>query len=127
MRKTLLVLSLVLVLLAGCTPCDKEAYITSLEPIIEKWGDHVQVANYTSRINLGAEVSKLQEIKREANNLEIDACFEEAHQHLINSFDSEIEAFMAFMRESSDVVVSNYHELSQDELGRWTDCLEELE
>ena len=127
MKRRLVLLSFVLFFMVGCTTCNKEAYITSLEPILEKWDDQVVVANSTARINLGAQVSKLQEIKQEANSLEINACFDEAHQHLINSFDSEIEAFMAFMREAPDSIVAGYDELSQQELDRWFDSLEELE
>ena len=126
MKWRFLFLCIILFFMVGCTTCDKEAYIISIQPIMSKWNDQEQLANSTSRINLGDQIGKLQEIKREASSLDIDTCFEEAHGYLIDSFEAEIKAFLAFMSDESDALVSNLFEQSKLNIAIWGELLSDI-
>ncbi|KAF0108654.1 MAG: hypothetical protein FD146_540 [Anaerolineaceae bacterium] len=126
MKKTLL-LALAVLLLGACTPkCDVDAYKASVAPILTEWSDAFALATQTPRISLAPQVEALQDIKREAETLDIPQCAVESHSHLIASMDHSINAMMAFLANKPDAEVNASLQRAQRELNLYADAVEAL-
>jgi hypothetical protein len=89
-------------------PCGPEAieeYLDRLIAVQNEFVDNTELAFSTSRINLSGPVGKLQEVKREAQDIEYPDCAAVAHKKLIDYMDATIDAFFSFMTDKSDVKV----------------------
>jgi len=75
----------------------KENYTNTqkLKEIINKWNDANEVASSTSRIALSESVARLQEIKREAENIKISD--NECQNDLLRYMDFIIKGYLTFM------------------------------
>lgn len=77
--------------------------LKALDGIYERWGDAIRVADATSRIALSTPVATLQNIRREAQELTVAPCMDEAKTTLINSMDLTIEGFFIFMTNKDEI------------------------
>ena len=77
-----------------------------IQPLLEEWGDTVEVANSTARIALSSLVSNMQRIQREVEAVDSPDCARHANGLLTGGMDDVIDAFLAFMSNESDSVVS---------------------
>lgn len=81
-------------------------YFAQLEPLILEFTDTVEVANSTARIALGPPVQELQRIHREIAAREAPTCAQDAHDLLLVGMSNIISAFLDFMSDAGDLVVS---------------------
>jgi hypothetical protein len=107
-----LVLCVALISCAG-SKCNLEEYNAIVEPLLEEWDDAVIIANQTPRVSLPNVIPELQGIRRRTEDLEIEECFEDAHLFLVKYMDYTIEAFIAFMGQEDDDVVSQKFNMAQ--------------
>ncbi len=130
MRKSTLIL-LALLFLAACgnseEPCTSMDYYDAIEPMLEKWDDTVQVAGSTSRIALGAQVARLQDIKREVEDADIPPCGIYANVLLLEAMDYRIDAFLAFMSQEEDDEVSRLSDRANAAIDKWKDALDAID
>jgi len=73
-----------------------------------QFDDAYAVAQATSRIALAGPVANMQEIRRATQQLKMPGCMQKAKTLLVNGMDAAVNAFISFMGESSDSVVSGY-------------------
>lgn len=91
-------------------------YVTNVKKILSEWNDANDIAGSTARISLGPAVSKLQDIRREANGLTYPKCASLAQAYLISHMDKVIEGFLSFMAQESDTTTSGYFNEAADQL-----------
>lgn len=103
------------VALTSCagSKCNLEEYNAAVKPLLEEWDDAVSIANQTPRAGLPNVIPELQGIRRRTENLEIEECFEDAHSFLVKYMDYTIDAFIAFMGQEDDSVVSQKFSMAQ--------------
>ncbi len=97
-----------------CPQSETKNSIEKLSLIESKWVDAFNLARSTPRIQLSQQVSALQTIKRDLDNLKLPDCLNQAKIFFGDSMDNAIEGFMAFMREASSSTVSNYMKIADD-------------
>ena len=118
MKKTLLFV-VILCVLSACsseqetTKCVKDDYIESIMPIHEEWFDSLDWDSSTT-----SSISQLLEIKRRMDNVEIDECFSDAHEYLIEAMDYTIKAKIAFFTEDYDKA-EHYFNLAETSIKSW--------
>jgi zinc-ribbon domain len=91
-------------------------YVTNVRKILSEWNDANDIAGSTARISLGPAVSKLQDIRREANGLIYPKCASLAQAYLISHMDKVVEGFLSFMSQESDTTTSGYFNEASDQL-----------
>lgn len=113
--KRLMLLLIVCVALTSCagSKCNLEEYNAAVKPLLEEWDDAISIANQTPRGSLPNVIPGLQEIRRRTENLEIEECFKDAHSFLVKYMDYTIDAFIAFMGQEDDSVVSQKFDLAE--------------
>lgn len=98
-------------------------YLAQLEPILDEWQDAVEVANSTARIALSPMVRDLQRIQRDVEDVPAPDCARHGSSRLIGGMDSIVDAFIAFMGEEAESVVSYKFNSGYDQM---TTGVEEL-
>jgi hypothetical protein len=111
MKKTILLISCLL--LIGCSPvntyCPEEEAKYGIDTFLdigERWDDAINLAFSTSRIALADQISNLQDIKRETNNLELPECLHASRSYYVMGMEDSIEGFILFMTEGSEAEIS---------------------
>lgn len=130
-EKVLLVGMIVLLfLLAGCSAyCPSNEVKTAsakMMGITEKYIDAFALASSTSRIALAGSIESMQEIKREANAVEVPQCLEEAKYWQIQAMEADINAFMLFMAQASDRDVNSAFDLANQYWDTTTKLINEI-
>jgi len=72
-----------------------------LDALYKRWKDAALLASSTSRIALAVPMASLQAIKRDAEALEVSACFTPAKERLISGMAAFIEGMVAFMQDAT--------------------------
>ncbi|MDD4954483.1 MAG: hypothetical protein PHP17_00370 [Candidatus Omnitrophica bacterium] len=88
---------ILIIILSACSSKErhKEDYTKKLKEIVNKWNDANEIASSTSRIALSEPVARLQEIKREAESIEI--ADKKCQEYLLGYMDFTIKGYLAFM------------------------------
>lgn len=76
-------------------------YIEDTNNLLERWDDALAIADSTARISLSGPIADLQEIKREAGDLEYPPCARKAHVAMTIFMDAYIDAYLAFMAQKT--------------------------
>ena len=109
-------LSLVLLLIYGCTPGDTppiptstylptpmpedlrnqigEEYIAAIDPVLSEWYENIEIANERRQYNVFENLSR---IRNEFVNLEIDPYFDSLHAQMILHMDCQIASYFALV------------------------------
>ena len=72
--------------------------LKSVDDLLARWEDAVKVAGTSSRIALSTPVAALQATRREADQLTVPPCLDQAKEQLVQGMNSTIEGFLVFMR-----------------------------
>lgn len=72
--------------------------LKTVDNLAARWDDAVKVALTSGRIALPGPVGILQSTRREAEQLTVPPCMDEAKVQLVKSMNSTIEGFLVFMR-----------------------------
>lgn len=135
MRWLLLVMTLALVPacsageLMGDESCelDGQPVVDVLERYAEEWDDALNVAQGTSRIALPAQVSDMQEIRRDFRREEWPACAEPATDALTSYMDGVLDALIAFMSQEPESKVQSLIKDATEHLDTFQDELDAIE
>lgn len=91
-------------------PCGTKAIdgsMRDLQQVAERWDDANAVAQSAPRVALSVPVSNLQAIKRDAQGLEVPRCLNPSKAALLSSMEASIAAYLAFMQDEDEAVVSS--------------------
>lgn len=108
-------------------PCEVEAVqaaSVAFRDIITQWQDAYKIANSTARISLSAPVSAMQSLRRQATNITVPPCLDNAKRNLTDSMDETINGFLAFMAQKHESVVSSHFDNAQAQLEQFTTKLQ---
>lgn len=101
MKKILIPFALLLLALTACgsKPCSEQAaeYLDQSQDMLERWDDANAIAGSTARMSLAGPLADLQEIRRDADDLEHPECANEVHDSMINFMDLTIDSYLSFM------------------------------
>lgn len=89
--------------------CASQSYetIAEFQDLTKRWIDVLDIAESTPRISLGPQIAELQSIRRETANVEAPTCAIEAQAKLVASMDMTIDAFLAFLGNEPDDVMTS--------------------
>ena len=106
--------TLLLLLTACATPfaaaptCAEQAKegLSSLQSIAREWDDAYKLASQTPRASLSGQIATLQSIRRKAQDLPLPECASLAKTALVDSMDSSINGFIAFLGQKPESEVN---------------------
>lgn len=132
MKITLALFTLLAISLTACggdseEPCISLDYYMAIEPKLEEWDDAVEVAGSTSRIALAPQITRLQDIKREVEDMDIPWCGVFAHMELIKAMEYRIDAFLAFMSQEDDEEVTRLSDLANSAIDDWSEAVDDID
>jgi len=94
--------------------------------LVTRWLAVDNIASSTPRIALSGQITNLQSLRDEAEDLKVPSCMEEAKLELLAGMDSAIQGYIAFMGQQSDAVVSGYFGGAQRHIANFNDSLLEI-
>lgn len=111
---------------AGCSTAAKTRGYDALVDVTENFYDKMDIAAATPRVSLGPAVSELQDIRNEAEGVDVPGCMETVRAEVIGHMNEEIEAFLAFMA-SDDAEMTEHWGASFDHVDAAYAALEALD
>jgi hypothetical protein len=96
--------------------------VAQLQPVAQRWDDAAALAGNTPRMQLATQIAALQEIKREADVLELPACASDAKAALSRSMQATIEGYLAFLAQSPDTTVQAAFGRARTEMTYFTEA-----
>jgi len=99
-----------------CGSKNVDQSLKAVMDLVERWKDAVELAMSTDREALAPQVERLQEIRREARDVNVPGCLEDGKTILISSMDAQIEGCLAFMRMEQDDVVNGLLDQAANDL-----------
>lgn len=91
-------------------------YVTQVDALMAQWDDTMDIAGSTPRMSLAPIIADLQELKRTASEMVPPSCAGVAHDHLLLYMDYGIDAYLAFLANESDSVVSTKFKTASTQL-----------
>lgn len=92
--------------LVNCPEEEVINYLDNIDLLLEKWDDTKLRAESTSRISLSPEIGELQDIKRDTRRVDKPDCAIYLNDVIIIAMERDIDAFISFLSQDSDSVVS---------------------
>ena len=80
-----------------CGPGQISRYVDAIQRVEFRFNDVVAIASVTSRENLAAVIEDLEEIREEAEELQVPSCAVNARSALVIYIDATIEAYEAIL------------------------------
>lgn len=77
-------------------------YRANLDNIEDRFNDAFDLASNTSRVSLSVPISELQEVNRDAKNLDVPECAKDTQDALLLYQESVIDGFLAFLSQADD-------------------------
>lgn len=99
------------------------AFVDRISEVFDDWEDALTLAGQTSRIALSPQVARLQDIRRQINDIDAPLCAYRVKHALVDSMDYSIMGFLAFMSDDSDLVVERHFERAGNSLNTFVDEL----
>lgn len=81
-----------------CSAGEREKTLTVLEPLMKDWSNADKLAESTARINLSMPVSRLQDIQKEVENLQIPNCSKPVKTYFTIMASDAIDVYLQFMQ-----------------------------
>lgn len=103
-----------------------DLYDEVVDPITRRWDDATDIAFGTSRINLAGPIGTLQEVRRDAEDLDVPECAIGTHELLIEAMQGYIDGFLAFMADDPESTVDRIFNQASDDLDSWGESYAEL-
>jgi hypothetical protein len=91
-------------------------FVVQLDAILQKWDDTTAIAGQTARMSLPSVIADMQEIRRSADGLDVPSCADTAQIQLTLYMDYYIDAYLAFLGQESDSVVTSKFNQASDQL-----------
>lgn len=105
--------------------CEVQAteFENQMQDIIERWDDTTAIAGSTGRGALSGPVGDLQEIKREAGDLEPPPCAEHIKELMGVYMERYINAYLSFMSQESDSAVNSQFQFASEAFDDLTEAI----
>ena len=114
MKRWAWVIVVMALVLVGCgqRSCVEQepAFTKTLQGLLQEWQDASTLAGTTPRVSLAPQVATLQGIRRKVQALEPPACGKDARDSLVIAMDAGIDAYTAFLGQSSDADIKSKFE-----------------
>jgi hypothetical protein len=107
--------------------CSADAYRKQTAGLLRRWDDAVEIAGSTPRLTLSGPLSEMQNIQREASDLDISYCAILAHMRLTDYMDATIDSFLAFMEQEDDVEVQALFRRADDIFDDWEELVADID
>ena len=75
-------------------------YVEQMEDITDRWDDSMQIALSSARISLAEPVGDLQEIRRDADNINPPQCMASSHEGYVEATGVFVDALLDFMSDA---------------------------
>jgi hypothetical protein len=82
-----------------------KSFISESDILLKKWNDAKRIADTAPRIALSPAITKLQEIERESEGIEVPRCSLIVKDSLIAYMNAQIEAYLSFLSMEPDTTV----------------------
>ncbi|MBK9292819.1 MAG: hypothetical protein IPM52_14520 [Bacteroidetes bacterium] len=118
----IIILTLLVTAVSCAAPTCEEStvdYRAAVDSINEEWDDAIAIANSTARMSLAGPLGELQSIAREARQIEPPECAQDAHVAWVSYQEFTIGAFLAFMGQEDDAVVSAAFADAEEQQEKW--------
>ncbi len=136
----LLALPLIAIALVGCSgliggptptpdPCSAgeiERYLDAIRDVSRRFDDAVALANTTPRGSLPPVIADLQEIRRDAEDLDVPGCADKAKNALVRYMDGIVDAFLLFLGNRPDSDVNEAFTEATDLLDAYLEAIAEV-
>lgn len=109
-----------------CSASELVKYAEAIEDVSRRFDDAYNLANNTSRMSLSPVIGDLQEIRRDAQDLDVPRCALDTKTNLVNYMDAIIDAFLAFLAQEPDSVVSGRFSTASNYYGKYLKALGEM-
>lgn len=108
--------------------CQEQAapFLSKAESLARVWDDANTLAGQTPRASLSTQIDKLQSIRRDAEDLEAPECAAAVKQHLVNTMDTTIRGFIAFLGQKSDPEVKPLFTIASQEQTAFQQAVQQL-
>jgi hypothetical protein len=108
--------------------CQEQAapFLSKAESLARVWDDANTLAGQTPRASLSTQIDKLQSIRRDAEDLEAPECAVAIKQHLVNTMDTTIRGFIAFLGQKSDIEVKPLFTIAGQEQTAFQQAVQQL-
>lgn len=107
--------------------CTRSEYLDLVGPKLEEWDDAAAIAGSTSRISLAPQVTRLQEIKRDVDNMNVPLCAILAHMDLVRYMEGNIDAYLAFMSQEDEDEITQLFKEANEYLDDWSEAVAEID
>lgn len=101
--------------LASCAD-QSEEFLAQIEPLARKWDDANKLAGQTPRMQLAIQISNLQSVRREAQDLKPPECAKPVQDALVGSMDSTIQAYLDFLAQKSDSAIADSFKRANEQM-----------
>lgn len=85
-----------------CLELSKD-FVANMDELVERFQDADKLAGSTARIALSGPIAQLQEIKREASDLDAPNCALEVKERLIRYMENTIDSYLTFMADEPEL------------------------
>jgi hypothetical protein len=95
-------------LLASCglpDACHQDSYRTQVGPLVQRWEAATTVAQHAALVALPAQITQLQAIEHETEQLVVEACLQPTHRILLRSMNERIEGYLLSLDQSPDAAL----------------------
>lgn len=90
----------------GLPRCNAKDFLKTTSETIDKFYDATRRADATARIALSPVIGEMQQIRRDYKNLQHPDCADRYFQYVVAGMDDTIEAYISFMGQEGDWIVS---------------------
>ncbi len=90
----------------GLPKCNAKDFLKTTSETLDKFYDATRRADATPRIALSPVIGEMQQIRRDYKNLQHPSCADAYFQYVVAGMDETIEAYISFMGQQSDWIVS---------------------
>ncbi|HCG30762.1 MAG TPA: hypothetical protein DEU95_13860 [Chloroflexi bacterium] len=91
-----------------CSTKDGRKVRQLIESVARRWDDALELAQSTPRIQLAAQISNLQQIRRDLEDQDWPDCAASARRALVTAMNAAIDGLIAFMADKPDTTVSGH-------------------
>lgn len=95
-------------------------FTSEITSVLDRWSDANELAGSTARGSLAPQIQELQEIRRNARDLEAPECAKLLQDLLVSSMDHTIKSYLDFMSMAADDVVQNSMRSAASDLDEFT-------
>lgn len=67
-----------------------------------QWQDSLTLAANTPRIGLAGPIQRLQDVRQQAKDVQVPACFQQGKDHIVSGMNQALDGMLAFMRNDLD-------------------------